>query len=269
MAATFSNDTMAALPRGRDTSVRSLLVVGVPRSGTSLMERMLARHPGIVGAGELDTWRLAAVDLARRWNLPTGDVWYNHLDRLSGVLLDELGAVYLAELNRHDPTGRAVVVDKMPANVFQAPLASMALPGTVIVHAVRDAVDTGWSCFRQNFTDGLAWSTSMEGIGLYVRAERELMAHWKKVLDVPVITVRYEELTADPCAALTPVLEALGLVWTDAMTGFHEQQDYLATASYRQVRRPLYRTSVGRAGAYASHLEPLRRLLEAFGPEPE
>ncbi|HOX26241.1 MAG TPA: sulfotransferase [Candidatus Krumholzibacteria bacterium] len=261
-------ERLATLPRGRNRRRRSVLVVGVPRSGTSLIERMLAAHPRLAGAGELDTWRLLAVELASRWRLPEGDIWYRHLDRLTGELLDELGAAYLAELDRRGGDA-PYVVDKMPQNTFQLPLAALALPGTVVVHAVRDPIDTGWSCFRQNFTDGLAWSTRLETIALYLRAERELMAHWKRVLEVPIVTVRYEELTRDPAAALRPVLTALGEAWHDEMLSFHGRPHYTATASYREVRRPLHGGAVGRAARYAVHLEPLRRLLAAFGPLPD
>ncbi len=265
----FTPETLAALPRGTDERRRSVLVVGVPRSGTSLVERMLSRHPAVAGAGELDTWRLLVVELARRWGLSADDVWYNHLNRLSTPLLDELAAGYHAELDRHAGASQQLIVDKMPHNVFQLPLASLALPGTVVVHVLRDPLDTGWSCYRQNFTDGLAWSTSQEGIALYLRAERELMAHWKKTLDVPVITMRYEDLTAAPRTALEPVLAAGGLAWDESILRFHERDDYLATASYRDVRRPVYRSSVGRSQDYAAHLAPMQRLLAALGPLPE
>jgi tetratricopeptide (TPR) repeat protein len=263
-----SAERLAGLPRGTDRAPGPVLIVGMPRSGTSLTEQMLASHPQIAGAGELAYWRLQAVELARRWQLPDGGVWYQHLDRLDPATLDEAAAGYRAELARHGG-GAALVTDKMPHNIFQLPLAALALPGTVVVHTLRDPIDTGWSCFRQNFTDGLAWSTSLEGIGLYLRAERELMAHWKTALEVPVVTVRYEDLTADPRAALTPVLEALQLPWDDAMARFHRSERYLATASYDQVRQPLYRTAVGRSAPYRQHLAPLARLLETLGPLPE
>ena len=268
MLAIFNRDRLASLPRGRNRRHRSVLVVGVPRSGTSLIERMLSRHPGIAAAGELDTWRLQVVDLARRWQLAPGDIWYRHLDRLTTPLLDELGATYNGVLDERAGPDTELVVDKMPHNVFQLPLAALALPGTVVVHAVRDPEDTGWSCFRQNFTDGLAWSTRLDSIGFYIRAEREAMAHWRRVLEVPVVTVRYEELTADPRAALEPVLMAGNLAWDDRILGFDRDDSYMATASYRDIRRPLYRTSVGRARNYAAHLQPLRRVLEALGPLP-
>ena len=269
MIGRFDAATLSRLPRGANRSRRSLLVVGMPRSGTSLIERMLKCHPRIAGAGELDTWRLLAVSLTRRWGLPQGAIWYDHLDRLEAPLLDELGASYLADLDEHATSETALVVDKMPHNVFQLPLAALALPGTVVVHAVRDPLDTGWSCFRQNFTDGLPWATSLEGIALYLRAERELMAHWKRVLELPVITLRYEELTADPRRALAPLLTAAGLDWDERILDFHRDGAYVATASYRDLRRPLYRDAVGRAGRFATQLAPLRRLLAALGPLPE
>ena len=265
----FNSDRLASLPRGCNRRRRSVLVVGVPRSGTSLIERILSRHPHIAAAGELDTWRLQVVDLARRWQLVPGDIWYRHVDRLTAPLLDELGATYNGVLDDFAGPGTKLVVDKMPHNVFQLPLAALALPGTIVVHAVRDPEDTGWSCFRQNFTDGLAWSTRLDSIGLYIRAEREAMAHWRQVLDVPVVTVRYEDLTADPRAALEPVLAAGELAWDDHMLVTRSEEPYMATASYQEVRRPLYRTSVGRAQNYAAHLEPLRRILTALGPLPE
>ena len=265
----FTGDRLASLPRGCDRRRRSVLVVGVPRSGTSLIERLLSRHPRVAAAGELDTWRLQVVDLARRWQLAPGDIWYRHLDRLTVPLLDELGATYNGVLDEFAGADTDLVIDKMPHNVFQLPLAALALPGTIVVRAVRDPEDTGWSCFRQNFTDGLAWSTRLDSIGLYIRAEREAMAHWRRVLDVPIITVRYEDLTADPRAALEPVLAAGDLAWDDRLLESVGDEPYMATASYREIRRPLYRTSVGRAQSYAANLEPLRRVLAALGPLPQ
>jgi hypothetical protein len=89
------------------------------------------------------------------------------------------------------------------------------------------------------------------------------------MLDVPVVTVRYEDLTTDPRAALEPVLAAGGLDWDEGMLEFHASAPYLATASYRDLRKPVYRTSVGRSAEYAEHLAPLRRVLDALGPLPE
>jgi tetratricopeptide (TPR) repeat protein len=259
-----SAEALDRAPRGPDTAPGPILVVGVPRSGTSLIEQMLGAHPRIAGVGERAFWRLQAVALARRWELPDGQAWYHHLDRLTPDLLAELGAAYRAELD--DLAGGApLACDKMPHNIFQLPLAALALPGTVVVHAVRDPLDTGWSCFRQNFTDGLAWSTRLESIAMYLHAERELMAHWQRVLPVPIVTVRYEELTGDPAAALGPVLAAVGETWDDSMDGFHQSGRYTATASYDQVRQPLYRHAVGRSGPYRPYLEPLAKVLEVLG----
>lgn len=238
---------------------RALLVVGVPRSGTSLVESMLSQHPDVSAAGELEAWRLLALEAGERSG---SEPWYRHPERIDQALLDRLAASYERELALVDADASRVV-DKMPNNVLHLGLAAWAVPDLVVVHCVRDPVDTAWSCYRTELGPGLLFAASLDGLAWWIRAERELMAHWEASLDVPVVTVKYEELVKDPEATLRPVIEACGLDWDPAVARHEGTERAVATASHAQVRQPLYGSSVGRSRAYHAFMEPFFRAWEA------
>jgi tetratricopeptide (TPR) repeat protein len=239
---------------------RSLLVVGVPRSGTTLVETMLARHPQVAAGGERETWRLLALEAGERAGLQP---WYREPHRLRTQDLAHLAGTYLRDLESVGP-GLARVVDKMPNNILHLGLASWCLPDTVVVRCVRDEADTAWSCWRLPLGDGLPWSRSWRGLAGWIVAERLLMDHAASFLGPRLVTVRYEDLVRDPEASLRPAIEACGLPW-DPRVGEHPGTERtVATASYAQVKQPLHRGAVGSSQRYHAWMGPFFAALAEF-----
>jgi hypothetical protein len=154
------------------------------------------------------------------------------------------------------------VVDKMPFNFLHLGVIATLLPKARVVHCRRDPIDTCLSCFFQNFAEPHPFALDLAHLGHYYREYERLMAHWAEVLPLPVFKLSYEELTADQEAVSRRLVEFCGLEWDERCLRFNETERHVRTASALQVRRPLYRTSVGRWKRYERHLAPL---LEALG----
>jgi tetratricopeptide (TPR) repeat protein len=267
----FSAEFLGHAPRAQVDGQQMIFIVGMPRSGTSLTEQIISSHPHAFGSGELTTLDR----IARRW--PDGDDvrpavaypgYFPHIDA-SG--LTEIAYRYL---NRLPPGARehARVTDKMPYNFLHVGTIALLFPGARIIHCIRDAVDTTFSCYLQDFLEGNAFSNDLEDCGWFYNQYRALMSHWSQVLaDYPMMDLRYEELVADPEPTVRRLLEFCGLEWDPACMSFHTSGRLVHTASYQQVREPLYTRAVGRWKIYEEHLGPLLRELAphlgAVGPE--
>ncbi|PIW27042.1 MAG: hypothetical protein COW30_11755 [Rhodospirillales bacterium CG15_BIG_FIL_POST_REV_8_21_14_020_66_15] len=223
-----------------DPSHVPVFVVGMPRSGTTLVEQIISSHREGAGAGELD----ALSHLLPDYPDGVADLGAGRAAALAGNYLNRLTA------------GRdaAHIVDKTPFNIFLLGLAQMLLPGVRIVHCLRDAKDTALSCFFTNFAQGLAWSTDLSDIARMQAAQDRVMAHWRGVLDLPIHEVRYEDLIADQEGQSRALIDFLGLDWDPDCLDFHKSGQAVLTASNWQVRKPLYKNAVGRAKAYAAFM---------------
>jgi hypothetical protein len=229
-----------------------VFVLGMPRSGTTLVEQVLASHPDIHGAGELRHVQALADSVG---NFP-GSVAGLTPEQLKG-----LGEAYLARVAPL-AQGRRHVVDKMPSNFLYAGLIRLILPDARIIHCRRDPVDTCLSCYSKLFTSEQAFSYDMAELGGFHRAYQALMAHWRAVLPAShFIEVDYEAIVADLQAEARRILGFLGLPWNDACLRFHETARPVRTASVNQVRQPVYRSSAGRWRAHAAQLGPLLTAL--------
>jgi hypothetical protein len=176
---------------------------------------------------------------------------------MSASQLRDLGALYLKKLLPRAP-GAARIVDKMPANFRYAGLIHLALPDAVIIHAIRDPVDTCVSCFCVHFTKGQLHTYDLAELGRYYRHYQELMAHWHRVLPPGrVIDVRYEDLVDDLEGVARRIIAGCGLPWDPRCLAFHRNERPVRTASVMQVRQPVYRSSVGRWRRYQNFLGPL------------
>jgi len=233
---------------------RCILVVGMPRSGTTLVEQVLASHPMVHGAGELRAAPDAAnaVVLERILAAAAGSA--------PADALRAFGEEYLRRIPTPAPP-RTLVCDKQPQNFrLLGPLAA-ALPGARIVHVRRDPRDVGLSCFEAMFAEQ-GWSFDLREIARYLRSYRDLMAHWDRCLGDRIVTVRYEALASDPGAEIPRLLAALGLSFDERCLRPHESPRAVNTASIDQVRRPISAASVGRWRRYERHLAPM---LEELG----
>jgi len=255
IAATFTPSLLAQLGGAGHGSNMPIFVLGMPRSGTTLIEQILASHRDVQGAGEL---RAAERLVDGLGDYPTA------MTRLISADLARLGASYLGAI-RPLSGGRAHVVDKMPANFLHAGLIHLMLPNARIVHCRRDPVDTCLSCYTKLFSAEQAFAYDLAELGQFHKAYQVLMDHWRAVLPRDrFIEVDYEAVVADLEDEARRLTDFLGLPWDDACLDFHKTVRPVRTASVNQVRLPIYRSSAGRWKAHAAHLGPL---LVALGIE--
>jgi tetratricopeptide (TPR) repeat protein len=215
-----------------------VFVVGLPRSGTTLVERIIAAHPDAVGIGERDDIERLSVQL-RAGGEPAA-----------------LAETYLAE-TMELARGKRLVVDKTPTNFLHLGMIARLLPGARIIHIRRDLRDVGLSCFTQNFVQPHAWACDLDHIAHYASEYTRLMAHFRTELPPMMLEVDYERLVAEPEIESRIILEFLGLPWDPACLSFHASKGVVRSASKWQVRKPLYASSVGRWKAYQQFLGPL------------
>ena len=234
-----------------------LLMVGMPRSGSSLLEQMLSRHSGCHGAGESDALRATVRALTARGTGTFPDCARQVDDRTWRAL----GESYLATLCE-DESGAPRVIDKLLGNFLRLGLVGVMLPRARVIDCQRDPRDSGWSCFRQRFERGLRFSYDLEHLALVYHQYRRLMAHWRAVLPNPILEVRYEDLVQAPEATMAQVLDFCGLDFEPACSDPTGNPRAVRTASFWQVRQPLHTGSLGAWSRYAEHLQPL---VEALG----
>jgi tetratricopeptide (TPR) repeat protein len=254
LIAAFSPQAVSRAPRAGVDASGAVLIVGMPRSGTSLLEQQLAGHSQLAGAGELDTLRRIGQRVSAALGAPRQ--WFHQPLAVDRALLDQCAQAYLQALE-HRAGSAPIITDKMPDNFLQLGLADRMLPGCRVIRMVRDPIDSGWSCFRQPFGPGLAWSCSLSDIAAYHRDLERLMAHWLDVLELQVLELRYEDLVARPEHSLSRVLGFLGLELEPGCLAFHRSERLVTTASHAQVQQPLHGRAVGRAQPYRSWLGAL------------
>jgi tetratricopeptide (TPR) repeat protein len=232
-----------------ETPPTPIFIVGMPRSGTSLVEQILASHPLVHGAGELPT--LERLILARH---PTPEA----AAAASTAEMAALGAAYLEDLRHRAPAAVPYVTDKMPLNFRYLGVIARALPQARVIHCRRDALDTCLSNFKTYFSSpGLRFAYDLTDLGRYHRLYEAAMAHWRTACPDLVHDLSYEALIADQEVETRRLLDACGLPWDDACLRFHETERVVQTTSSVQVRRPLYRSSVSLAEKYGDRLAPL------------
>ncbi|MBF0482072.1 MAG: tetratricopeptide repeat protein [Desulfovibrionaceae bacterium] len=256
----FTADFLAAAPGPGQACGLPVFIVGMPRSGTTLVEQVLASHPEVFGAGELlDLPRLAdALEPAAG-----GVAFPEAAAALPRREWERFGAAYIGGLREKAPSA-ARVVDKLPDNFLRIGLIRLALPEARIVHVRRDPVDTCLSCFSKLFSDELPYTYDLAELGRFYRAYEGLMEHWRRVLPPgAMIEVRYEDLVSDLEGQARLLLAHCGLAWDERCLEFHRSRRLVRTASAAQVRKPLYATSVGRWRAFGDLARPLLDALKA------
>lgn len=257
----YSSENLARLPRSTSRSKLPVFIVGMPRSGTSLIEQILASHPQVFGAGELgDITRMTAT----LTSMLGGKIAYPQC--VAGAKrrhLDELAQRHLAMLGKLSKSATRVT-DKMPHNFLSLGLIELLFPGARVIHCKRDPVDTCFSMYGLAFNASHPYTSSLEHLGGYYLEYQRLMEHWNAVLSVPILDVQYEELVDDQEGITQQMLEFCGLPWDDRCMSFFEVERVAATHSYDQVRRPIYKQSVKRWKNYEQHLGPLISALGEF-----
>lgn len=247
----FAPDSPPNAAAYRNESVMPILVVGMPRSGTTLVEQILSSHSDVSGAGELDFWRNALKaqdgDFPELWNEET---------------LRQMGEGYLRELERHTD-GASHVVDKMPGNYMFLGLIHRIFPKAKIIHCRRDPVDTCLSIYFQQFSEGHEYRHHLGDLAFAYRQYRRLMDHWKMALPASAMTeVSYEDLVASPEMESRRLIEFCGLSWDERCLEFYKNARTVRTASQWQVRQPIYQTSKERWRNYEKWIGPLLELRD-------
>lgn len=234
----------------------TVFVVGMPRSGTTLVEQVLASHPAVFGAGELSTLQ-SLVNQAG--GVPAV------AQKLSPENEALLGRQYLDAVRPMAGSHRRMI-DKMPSNFLFAGLIARILPEARIIHVRRDPVDTCLSCYTKLFTREQLFSYDQAELAAFYRNYERLMDHWRAILPADrLIEVRYEDLVGDIETEARRLTDFCGLNWDPACVEFHKTSRTIRTASLNQVRSPLYSSSINRWRAYAPHLGPL---LAGLGVDP-
>ena len=233
------------------TDATPVLIVGMPRSGTTLVEQIISSHPGVAPGGELNFWN----ERGAQWHraCPSG---------AEAAFLGRAAADYLGLLRGIGP-GAPRVTDKMPFNFLWAGLIYLAFPRATIIHCRRSAIDTALSIHQTLFNPRLAFPTGGAELVAYFRCYRRLTDHWRRVLPADrLIEVDYEELTHTPGPVIRRIVAGCGLAWNDACLHPERNPRVVNTPSKWQARQPIYRGSVERWRRYEPWLGPLRALLD-------
>ncbi len=232
-----------------------VFIVGMPRSGTTLVEQICASHSLAQGRGELKKITQLIKDLPDRCK---GQAPYPEcLLTATPSLLYDLAQQYVAELATGLPAGTSRIIDKMPANFQELGLITILFPQARIIHCRRDPLDTCLSNYFQNFEEGNECSYDLETLAFYYRKYLERMALWETVLAIKIHTVQYEALVSNPEAESKALIEFLGLDWEPGCLDFHQSRRNVQTSSDWQVRQPIYRQSVGRWKSYEPYIGEL------------
>lgn len=239
-----------------------VFVLGLPRSGTTLVDRIISSHSDVESLGEINDFAFALMRAAGPSRVK-GDL----IRRSAGLDPAALGRAYLdsvAGYGRSTP----LFIDKTPVNFLYIGLIARALPNARIIHLRRHPMDSGYALYKTLFRMGCPYSYDLADIAAYQLAHRRLMDHWRAVLPGRVLDVDYEALVTDQETVSRRIIAHCGLDWQDACLRFHENASPAATASAAQVRQPIHANSVGLWRRYADQLEPLRAALAAGGLDP-
>jgi tetratricopeptide (TPR) repeat protein len=255
----FFDERFFATRRGSgDPSSAPIFIVGLPRSGSTLLEQILASHSQVEGTMELPN----ILNMVGQFDdLSSGrDGYPETVARASTAQLAGLGRRYLEETAALR-TGRAHFTDKLPNNFSHIGLIHAILPHAIIIDARRHPMDACFSTFKQHFAEGQTFSYNLNDLGRYYRCYLSLMDHWDRVLPGRVLRLQYEELVREPDENIRRLLEHCGLPFEPACLAFHETRRAVRTASAEQVRQPLYSSGVGYWRHFERQLEPLREAL--------
>lgn len=260
LIAHFSGHEPAAAPVSTCRSRRPIFIVGMPRSGTSLLEQVLASHPDIHGGGELDAMPQAVAAFVSADGRMAGT-----LDGLTSSDFDGMAEHYLSALSEID-ADRPFVTDKLPMNFQYVGLIRQMFPQALILNIERAPMDVCWSIFVQRFSRDLGYDSDLGDIGHYYRQYDRLMRFWRD-WDPGILHVTYEALVADMEAVILPILDRLGLSWHPDMARFFETDRDVLTASRLQVRRPIYKDSIARWRRFDGKLGALEEALGDLASE--
>jgi tetratricopeptide (TPR) repeat protein len=248
--------------KGTATSDRPIFVVGMFRSGSTLVDQILASHPEATSIGEAKFFQQSLPiipDAEDSGKTPV--ISQNFMAKLDAAMLGDIAQKYLAATEPFTK-GAKRVVDKMLFNYLWTGIIRLALPNARIIHCVRDPADIGLSIWRTHFSANLPWAYDQTEIARYYHGYARLMAHWHKLFPGQIYDLSYEALVTDQRGETAKLLNYCGLPWDDRCLDFHKTERRVTTASEVQVRQPIYKDSVRKSAKYDKHLQPLLLTLK-------
>ena len=257
----FSPERIRALKTMGNADERPTLVVGLPRSGTSLIEQILASHPNVEGCGELPD----LPNLTRWMGEMLGSGWPQSSRQLNPQMMKQAAGLYLSTLDRFSQAETLRCIDKTPANFFHIGIFQALFPQGRVIWMRRDLRDVALSIYFENFSHSQKYATDLADIAHYALAQQRMMQHWADTGEINLLEVHYEEVVADFEPQARRVTEFMGLDWSDAALTFHETERAVTTPSRWQVRQPIYSGSVARWKPYEKQLQPLFAEMEKLG----
>jgi hypothetical protein len=231
-----------------------VFIIGMPRSGTTLVQQIAASHPSVFAAGEL-TGISNLVEKIESDDSHSAAYPFS-LDNLADSEISEIAENYIHYLMQFGHDSKRIL-DKMPFNFLHLGLIYCLFPSAKIINCRRNLVDTGISCYFQNFVDDLHWSTDLGDIGKYITGYIDIMEHWENVLPIQILNLDYENLVQEPEIQTRSIIEFLELDWDVNCLNFFEGKSFVTTASSWQVREPVYASAINRWRKYENHLGPL------------
>lgn len=259
---TFISELFEKRTAGSDNS-EPIFILGMPRTGTTLVERILGSHTSIFSAGELNNF--AHCLMAQVGELAGKKPSRDELVSLTATLdFEELGERYIAS-TRSLVGHTAHFIDKLPINFLYVGLINLALPNAKIINLQRNPMDTCYAVYKSLFEYGYPFSYALEELGRYYVAYDQLMTHWNTVLPGVVLTVHYEDVVADIESEAKNLIDYCGLDWQEQCLRFYENKQASTTASATQIRQPVYNSSVGKWRRYERQLQPVANILTAAG----
>jgi len=265
MREAFSADFFEGLPRDTGCSLPDpIFIVGLPRSGSTLLEQILASHSQVDGTSELPDISLIAQSLTKP---RSGQVFPQCLPDIPPATLTTLGQQYIDQTRRHRQNA-PFFTDKMPNNFAYVGFIKAILPNAKIIDARRHPMDSCFGCFKQHFAKGQTFSYDLFELGEFYLEYCQMMAHWDVALPGSVLRVQYEEVVEDLEAQVRRILDYCGLPFEESCINFHENKRSVRTASSEQVRQPIYSGSVATWKRYGAHLDALAEILAPVLPSP-
>ncbi len=254
IARTFTREALSKVEVDAEQSHRPIFIVGMPRSGTSLVEKILASHSDVYGAGELSDFYALGVE---NFLGDSNRFQFQPLNAYSNETFETVGKTYLEKINRLNDQAKRIT-DKLPFNFMMIGLIKIALPNAKIIHCTRDARDVCLSVFKQNFTtQNYRFAYDLKTVAQFHNLYRMLMKHWHEVLPGEIYDIEYEALTQNPEHEIRNLLAACDLEWQDSCLDFDKTPGLVTTASFYQVRQPMYTSSVSLWQKYEEFLKPL------------